>query len=111
MYNEAVTKVYKFVGNFLMYADTANEIDTLTTFGIDRKRDMVFFLPKVISDEILYNGVPYVPRLQDVVDFNGLKYQILNIQDERWWAQTDHPLFYTMAADKLQENDRVVFRE
>lgn len=106
LYQESVHKVYKLVGKFLMYADTKNEIDTLTKFGIDRKRDIVFYLPRVVAMSVFYKGVPYAPCLQDLVDFNGIKYVISHIEETTWWAQSDRSLYYAMFADKFQETDR-----
>jgi len=83
----------------------------LTKFGIDRKRDVVFYLPRVIARSILYKGLPYIPNLQDLVDFNGIKYSIMHIEETMWWAQTDRSLYYAMFADKFQETDRVTYKE
>lgn len=111
LYQESVNKVYTLVGSFLMYADTKVEDDTLTKYGIDRKRDIIFYLPRVIASSITFKGVPYVPILQDLIKFNGFYYQVLRIEEERWWAQTDRHLFYALFCDKLQENNRVTFKE
>jgi len=102
LYNEAPEKNYKKVTNFLMYAQTSVEPDDVTKFGIDRNREIIFFLPKALAEEFIFETKPYVPKTQDIIIFNGFLYEVLQIVVDKWWAQTDRNLYYTLGTNKIQ---------
>lgn len=107
LYNEAPVKVYKRIGEILMYADTKVEDDSVIKYGIDRVRDIVFFMPVIIAKDYRRGEteVEFEPLIQDIIDFHGIKYEILHIAKDKWFAATDRSLYYTLSCNKIQNAD------
>lgn len=107
LYNEAPVKIYKKIGEVLMYAETKVEDDSVIKYGIDRVRDIIFFMPVTIANDYRRgeSEVAFEPLIQDIIDFHGIKYEILHIVKDKWFANTDKSLYYTLSCNKIQNPD------
>jgi hypothetical protein len=103
LYLEAVSRVWKEPLKVRCLPDHKPTTKTLTKFGLEQSRDVLFHIPTMFLAQVdyLYREPNDDWMIGDLIkwgyDFYEVKDQIKN--NDSYWAQTNIPMFITLSGD------------